>query len=296
VYTTWHVTLDQLKTFLLIVASGSVRGAAEQLHVTQPALSARLAALEQSLGTTLFERRSQGLVLTKAGADLVPLAQQMLDLQGRIKSTITPEDRLSGLLRIGAAETIAQAWLPALVSAVQGRYQSLSIEVSVDISLNLRDQLLDRSIDLAILMGPVSEYSTENIELPSFRLGWFMAPDQTDAGLPDLAHVPVVTYARNTRPFRELKTALTERHGPQVRLFPSSSLSACFEMVAAGLGVGVLPERLAQARVETGELVPFDPGWTISPLRFTASYVAEPASELVRQTARMAHAIASEHA
>ena len=290
-----RVTLDQLKTFLLVAHCQSVRGAAEQLHVTQPALSARLAALEQSLCTPLFERRARGLVLTKAGADLVPLARQMVDLSDRIRSTITPEGELSGLLRIGCAETIAQAWLPALVSAVQARYRSLSVEVSVDISVNLRDQLLDRSIDLALLMGPVSEYSTENIELPDFTLGWFAASQNAAATPPDLAHVPVITYARNTRPFRELRAALDERYGPNVRLFPSTSLSASFEMVAAGLGVGLLPVTLAEARVAAGQLYAFDPGWTVSPLRFTASFVAEPVNQLVRETARMAHAIATEH-
>ena len=287
------MTLDQLRTFLAIVRTGTVRGAADLLHVTQPALSARLAALEGSLGAPLFERRPAGLVLTKAGADLVPLAQQMADLAGRIRDTITPEDRLAGTLRIGAAETIAQAWLPALVSAIEARFSAITIEVSVDISVNLRDQLLDRSIDLALLMGPVSEYSTENLDLPSVSLGWYAAPDRIGDGLPDLAAVPVITYARNTRPFRELKSALTERHGSGVRLFPSTSLSACFEMVAAGLGVGVLPDIVAGPRVRGGTLVGFDPGWTISPLRFTASWVAEPASLLVREAARMAQAVAA---
>lgn len=289
------VTLDQLKTFLLIAHCKSVRGAAGQLHVTQPALSARLAALEQSLCTPLFERRARGLVLTKAGADLVPLAQQMVDLSDRIRSTITPESQLSGLLRIGCAETIAQSWLPALVSAMQARYRALDVEVSVDISVNLRDQLLDRSIDLALLMGPVSEYSTENIELPDFALGWFAAPQHAIVATTDLACMPVITYARNTRPFRELRAAIYERHGPNVRMFPSTSLSASFEMVAAGLGVGLLPVKLAKARVAAGELVPFDPGWTVSPLRFTASYVAEPVSQLVREAAHMTEVIANEH-
>ncbi|MEM6383285.1 MAG: LysR family transcriptional regulator [Pseudomonadota bacterium] len=288
------MTLDQLRTFLQIVRQGSVRAAATSLHVTQPALSARLASLEASLGTALFERRGQGLVLTKAGADLVPLAQQMIDLAGRITAAVTPDDQLTGLVRIGAAETIAQAWLPALISAVQARYEALTIEVSVDISVNLRDQLLDRTIDLAFLMGPVSEYSTENIDLPTFELGWFVAPVLLEDGPPDLATVPVITYARNTRPFRELKSALTERHGPSVRLFPSSSLSACFEMVAAGLGVGVLPTRLGASRVVAGHLATFDPGWMISPLRFTASYVGEPENPVVREAAKMAAIIAEE--
>lgn len=286
------MTLDQIKTFLHIVRYGSVRAAAEQLHVTQPALSARLAALEESLSTPLFERRPNGLVLTKAGADLVPYAQQMLDLTGRIRSEITPQDQWTGILRIGAAETIAQAWLPDLVSAVQVSYPAITIEVSVDISLNLRDQLLDRSVDLALLMGPVSEYSIENVDLPSFELGWFASASAEEPSAIDPGLVPVITYARNTRPFREVRTQLLERYGPGVRIFPSSSLSACFEMVAAGLGVGVLPTRLAAERIATGTLRIFDPGWSVSPLRFTASYLAEPINRVAQDAAQIAQSVA----
>lgn len=287
------MTLDQIKTFLLIVRYGSVRAAAEQMHITQPALSARLAALEDSLSTPLFERRANGLVLTKAGADLVPYAQQMDELAGRIRSEITPQDHLTGHLRIGAAETIAQAWLPDLVSAVQAHYPSITVEVSVDISLNLRDQLLDRSIDLALLMGPISEYSIENVDLPSFELDWFASADAMGDEATDPGTVPVITYARNTRPFREVRSELQLRYGPGVRMFPSSSLSACFEMVAAGLGVGVLPTRLAAERVAAGRLRSFDPGWSVSPLRFTASYLAEPMNRMAQEAAQIAQAVAA---
>jgi DNA-binding transcriptional LysR family regulator len=286
------VTLDQIKTFLHIVRYGSVRAAAEQMHVTQPALSARLAALEESLSTALFERRANALILTKAGADLVPYAQQMVDLTGRIRSEITPQDQLTGLLRIGAAETIAQAWLPDLVSAVQARYPAITVEVSVDISLNLRDQLLDRSVDLALLMGPISEYSIENVDLPSFKLDWFASAKTKGKDAVNPAIVPVITYARNTRPFREVRTQLQARYGLGVRMFPSSSLSACFEMVAAGLGVGVLPTRLAADRVASGALRTFDPGWSVSPLRFTASYLAEPVNRIAEEAAGIAQVIA----
>ncbi|MFK7791931.1 MAG: LysR family transcriptional regulator [Devosiaceae bacterium] len=284
------MTLDQINTFLAIVRHGSVRAAADQMHITQPALSARLAALEASLATPLFERRKNGLVLTKAGADLVPYAHQMADLSGRIQTEITPRDQLTGQLRIGAAETIAQAWLPELISAVQARFPAITIEVSVDISVNLRDQLLDRSVDLALLMGPVSEYSIENVELPSFELGWFSSTNI--GGRDDLGAVPVITYARNTRPFREVRTQLQERYGPAARIFPSSSLSACFEMVSAGLGVGVLPIRLAAERVAAGRLKSFDPGWSVSPLRFTASYLGGPTNSLAKEAAAIAQNVA----
>jgi DNA-binding transcriptional LysR family regulator len=249
------VTLDQIKTFLFIVRYGSVRAAAQQLHITQPALSARLAALEESLGAPLFERRAKGLILTKSGADFAPYARQMMDLVGRVRAEITPRDKLTGLLRIGAAETIAQAWLPALVSAVQARYDALTIEVSVDISVNLRDQLLDRSIDLALLMGPISEYSIENIELPSFELGWFSAPDLCRKGTPDLGTVAVITYARKRGPIASCMPPWWIALAPRCACFPQVRCRPVLRWSPPGLVSGfcpsVLPKRASRAVISS---------------------------------------------
>ena len=124
---------------------------------------------------------------------------------------------------------------------VTKKYPQLKIEISVDISVNLRDQLLGRESDLAILLGPISDYMVDNVILPDVELAWFRAPGGAPGDPVDLSAVPIATYARNTRPYRELRAALFERFGPDVTMFPSSSLSSCFRMVEAGLGVGALP-------------------------------------------------------
>jgi DNA-binding transcriptional LysR family regulator len=79
-----------------------------------------------------------------------------------------------------------------------------------------------------------------------------------------------------------------------VTLFPSSSLSSCFRMIEAGLAVGALPKSLGEELVAAGKLVEFDPGWAPSPLKFTASYVAEPRNHLIETVARAAQSIALE--
>jgi DNA-binding transcriptional LysR family regulator len=159
--------------------------------------------------------------------------------------------------------------------------------------MNLRAGLLDREIDLAVLLGPVSEVSIDNIDLPGFDLAWYRAADQdtTDRSFFDR---PVITYARNTRPYRELKAELFQREGPGIALFPSSSLSACFRLVEAGLGVAALPRALGVGYVAQGKIVEFDPGWTPSPLRFSVSYMGEPRSHMVAGAAQMAREVAEQ--
>ncbi len=288
-----RLNLEQLKTFLSVVRLGGVRKAANMLNVTQPAVTARIKTLEDVLGCELFERAAGGLTLTKRGELLLAHAEKMEHLAERIERDIVDPAGVEGRLRLGVSETIAQSWLPDLVARLHGLFPRLEIDLNVDVSINLRSGLLDREIDLAILLGPVSEYSVNNIDLPGFALAWYAAagtdPDLTGAGY---LSRPVMTYARNTRPYRELREMLIERVGPDVTLFPSSSLSACFRLVEADLGVAVLPRVLGRPYLAAGTIREFDPGWVPSPLRFTASYLSAPRSHLVETAAETARDVA----
>ncbi len=247
--------------------------------------------MEGSLGAKVFNRTAAGMVLTKRGDMLLRFAEQFQQLTDMVEEHVMDAAGIDRFMRIGVSETIAQSWLPDFVGALHAGYPELTIEISVDISINLREQLLGREIDLAILLGPISDFTVDNVDLPSVELVWFRAA-QTESHV-DFGKTPITTYARNTRPFREIRAELFERFGPKVTLFPSSSLSSCFRMVEAGLAVGALPKELGKAFVKQGKLVEFDPGWTPSPLRFSASYIAEPRSHLIEAAARTAQVVAA---
>lgn len=291
-----RLNIEQLKTFLSIVRLGGVRKAALGLNLTQPAVTARIKKLEQTLACELFERNSDGMRLTKRGELLVAHAEKFEHLSELVERDVVDPEGIEGRLRLGVSETIAQCWLPNLVYRLHGLYPKLEIEFNVDISVNLRAGILKHEIDLAILLGPVSEFSVNNIELPGFELAWYASTKaKLSKGAHSLKTRPVMTYARSTRPYRELKEMLFERVGPDVSLFPSSSLSACFRLVEADLGVAVLPRALGQELVEAGKICEFDPGWVPSPLRFTASYLGIPKSQMVETAAKMALDVAIEY-
>lgn len=291
-----RLNLEQLKTFLSVVRLGGVRRASAGMNLTQPAVTARIKNLEESLSCELFDRTSGGMKLTRRGELLLSYAEQFEHLSERVEKDVADPAGVEGHLRLGVSETIAQCWLPDLVSRLHGLYPKLEIEFNVDISMNLRAGLLNREIDLAILLGPVSDYAVDNIDLPGFELAWYAAAD-APGDIADGGYLtrPVMTYARNTRPYRELKEMLVERAGTGVSLFPSSSLSACFRLVEANLGVAVLPRTLGQDYAAAGRIREFDPGWVPSPLQFSASYMGEPKSHLIETAARTAFAVAEDH-
>jgi DNA-binding transcriptional LysR family regulator len=286
-----RMTFDQIRTFLWVARLGGFRKAAERLHLSQPAVSTRIANLEDELRVSLFERGPGELVLTKHGSLLLTYAEQILFVEEEIKQRVADPAETEGLFRIGASETIAQAWLPSFLKAFSDQYPRVNVDLTVDISLNLRSAILDRRIDLALLMGPISEYSVENVALPPFDLHWYRSSSNDEA---DLTKIPVISYSSKTRPYRELMSELSRKVGPKARVFASASLSASLKMIAAGVAVGPYPRALANDFLEAGQIVEFDPGIQPQPLEFTASYLSEPRSVLAENSAKMARTIAKE--
>ena len=134
-------------------------------------------------------------------------------------------------------------------------------------------------------MGPVSEYSIDNVGLPAVELTWFRATDKTNT---DFNSVPVVSYTRQSRPFRELRKQLRSRYGQSTQIFPSCSIYAGLEMVASGIGVGLFPHQLGLELIKQGRIVTFDLGWSLEPLEFTASHIGDPRNNLCTDAAKIA--------
>jgi DNA-binding transcriptional LysR family regulator len=279
------MTFEQLKTFFWVARLAGFRRASERLNLSQPAVSTRISNLEGELGVKLIERSSKGIVLTKSGTLLLGYAEQILFVQEEIMKRVANPSEIEGLFRVGSSETIAQAWLPDFLKAFSLEYPRINIDLTVDISGNLRNSLLERNIDLAFLMGPVSEFSVENLSLPKFHLHWYKA---RGAGKVDLTETPVISYSSKTRPYRELMAELARRVGSNVRVYSSASLSASLQMIAAGIAVGPYPRALAAHLLDTNQIEEFTPGFLPSPLEFTASYLGEPRSFLAERAAEIA--------
>jgi DNA-binding transcriptional LysR family regulator len=285
------MTFEQLRTFLWVARLGGFRKASDRLHLSQPAVSTRISNLEEELEAKLFERGPGQLILTKKGQQLLGYAEQMLFVEEEIKNRVANPAETEGLFRLGASETIAQAWLPSFIKAFSAQFPRVNVDLTVDISINLREYLLERRLDLAFLMGPVSEYSVNNVALPQFDLHWYKS---RELGEIDLSEVPIISYSSQTRPYRELTSELARLVGPKSRVFTSASLSASLKMIAAGIAVGPHPRVLAAPYLESGEVEEFDPGFVLPALEFTASYLAEPRSFLAENSAEIARDVAVE--
>ena len=291
------LNLKQLETFQWIATLGSFRKAAELLHTTQPAISSRISNLEQTLGVKLFERHSGSIQLTAKGLELVPHAEKILRMTQRLKSAMGDGSQLSGILRLGVSETIVHTWLPLFLAKLHETHPKVDVEITVDVTVNLRNELIARSLDLALLMGPVSEFSMVNFDLSRFSLIWAASPNlgvksSRRISLDKLIQFPLLTYARNTRPCMEIAHHIRENCEEPARIFPSSSFAACLRMTIDGIGIGTLPRQVIKERLKNGELVEVSCEWKPSDLLFTATFAGDPLNPVAEQAAILAQEVA----
>ena len=133
------MNLKQLEAFLWVARLGSFSKTAERLFTTQPAISSRIANLEDELRTVLFDREGGAVRITAAGHVLLPLAEDALGAVQTMRERAGMPAEVSGLLRLGVSETIVQTWLYDLLAELRVTYPALDVEISVDVTANLRN-------------------------------------------------------------------------------------------------------------------------------------------------------------
>ena len=156
------MTLNQLRTFLAVAETGSVRAAAQDLVVTQAAVSASLTALQKSLGVVLLEPDGRGLRLTAAGqaySGYVRRILGLLDEAGRAAAAAADPER--GELRIAAVTTAAEQILPGLLSGFRTRYPRLGVRLEAGNRDRVRGLLDRHQVDLVLGGRPEPGWDVE---------------------------------------------------------------------------------------------------------------------------------------
>lgn len=146
-----RLSLAQLETFIAVCHAGSFTGAAAEQGLTQPAVSARIHDLEQSLGVTLFDRRASPVRLTSAGMLARQYAGAGLETLEVLYDRMHNFGPLDGYLRVGSSSTFATACLPQLLRAVNEEWPQLHLELMVADSRELSPMMSRGQLDIAFL-------------------------------------------------------------------------------------------------------------------------------------------------
>ena len=290
------VDFKSLETFLWVVTLGSFRAAGDKLNTTQPAISQRIAQLEREVGVKLLNRDHRVASPTPSGRQLMVYAEKLIGLRAEMMAAVSDRSAMRGVMRLGVAETIVHTWLSRLIKSVNDAYPNLSLEIEVDITPNLSARLLAQEIELAFMLGPLSGSNVHNRELCDYPIGFLASPSLGLGNGPltvhDLATFPIITFPRKTQPYEIVRSLFNRPDLPPIRLHASASLATVIHMAIEGLGIAVVPTAIVENELADGRLQLLATDLKISPLTFSASWLASPDTVAVELVADLAGKIA----
>jgi len=253
--------VDQLKTFVAVATFGGFRRAAEVLAVSQPAVSARIKALEQSLGVRLFERGRDGLALSRAGQALRAHAEALLRALAEARQAVREATgRSGGVLRIAAALSICTYLLPAALQRFRAAHPALTISVQSGHSKEVLELVLRGAAEIGLarsLAHPLVETRSLG-EDPLLLVGHpgHLPTRRRRVRLAEVADWPLIFFDRGSSDW-------TLSHGQfrQAGLVPNvvlevETIEAAKRMVERGLGLAFLPRLALGREIRGGQLVP----------------------------------------
>jgi DNA-binding transcriptional LysR family regulator len=294
------VDFKSIETFLWVVTLSSFRGAAQRLNTTQPAISQRIAQLEREMGVKLLNRDHRVASPTTSGRQLMVYAEKLIGLRSEMMAAVGDRSAMRGVMRLGVAETIVHTWLSRLIKSVNTAYPNLSLEIEVDITPNLSARLLAQEIELAFVLGPLSVSSVRNRPLCDYPIGFLASPSLGLGNGPltvhDLAKFPIITFPRKTQPYEIVRSLFNRPDLPPIRLHASASLATVIHMAIEGLGIAVIPTAIVENELADGRLQLLSTDLKISPLTFSASWLASPDTVAVELVADLAGKIAQSSA
>lgn len=238
-----------LQIFIAVAKCGSISLAAEQQHLTQSAVSKRIALLEQNLDSQLFERHNRRVSLTQAGEVLLKRAQNILNLLQDTKQEIQGlKQEMSGKLAIAASHHIGLHRLPPALSLMQATYPKVEIDLQFMASEQAQAALENRQVELALITlknqydnGFTYQTLWQDELLPVCALQHQLAQFKR-LSLTDLCQYPVILPAKNTITFNLVEPLFTTQ-GLNLKLAMATNyLETIKMMVSVGLGWSFLPK------------------------------------------------------
>lgn len=241
--------IQSLEAFLAVADAGSFSRAAESLHLTQPAVSKRIANLEAQLSSKLFDRIGRDVYLTEAGNLLAVRARKILDdIQDTQTAVERLDDRLIKQLNIGSSQHIGLTYLGPLLKQFQRQYPKALIDVEFLESEEAIDRLQHRHIELALSTIPSPlprELTAERIWRE--ELVFVVSADHPLAKargklrLNQLASYPALVPDPESTTYAILEQTFHRHHIPIKRMLKVNYLATIQALVSHGLGWALLP-------------------------------------------------------
>ncbi len=253
------VNLDLYRVFYTVAKSGSLTKAAEELYISQPAVSRSIKQLETQLGVTLFTRTHRGMTLSAQGGKVIfPEVERALGLLEEAENRITEMNTsATGTIRIGASDTIFQYFLADKIAEFHERIPAVKIELMADFTPDTIEKLKSDKCDVAFVNLPITADGDLKLHANCMRLNdvfivgeKYKALAENPVSLGTLKKYPLVLMDENTIARRSLNNFLSSVGVSFTPSIEVGSWDLMKRLVSKGMGVGVIPREYAKNRLD----------------------------------------------
>lgn len=263
------MTLEQLRIFVAVAERSHITRAAKDLGMTQSAVSAAVAALENRYGASLFDRIGRGIELSRTGRRFLPEARAVLERAAEARAALEEASSLTaGSIAIAASQTIASYWLPSRLTAFQTRYPGIRLDVTIGNTAQVEDSVGEGAADIGFVEGPTRHRRLLRERVDEDRMVLVVSaatamPDTSDPAGFDLRALPWVLREAGSGTRAAFEALATDRGIAMEDLNIALVLpgnEAVREAVEAGAGATIISEHVVARDIRAGLLraVPID--------------------------------------
>lgn len=254
----------RLQVFHAVARQLSFTKAAEQLFMTQPAVTFQIKQLEEHLNARLFERNHGRITLTPAGELVLHYAGKILALTEEMETRVGElTDAISGPLLLGASMTIAEFFLPQILGEFKARYPHVRVHMTVANSEIIENRVADHSLDIGLIESPLRLQGVAAEACCEDMLVMICSPGYRLAGLKQVSPVAVAGEPFISRESGSGTREFADHYFLQNNISPDAinvvmelgSLEAIKGVVATGLGVSILSRASVAKELRLGVLV-----------------------------------------
>ncbi len=242
------MTFRHLKIFVTVYQTENITKAAEELNMTQPAVTRAVQELEEHYSIRLFERIHRRLYVTEAGRQLYPQAIHIVSAVEQMEKNMSDWDE-TGVMRIGAGTTLGSVLLPRVIPEFQRKHPLLTIRSIVTDTTRLQAMLLRNEIDFALIEGTPDDSSLKRTLIGRDQMVLILPRShplcsRENILIRDLAGQPIIVSEEGSAS-RSFMEHLFSIHGMKLTpVMESGSMPVIFRAVQAGIGLSLVPRKL----------------------------------------------------
>jgi DNA-binding transcriptional LysR family regulator len=258
-----NATLRQLKVFETVARHLSFSRAAEELHLTQPAISTQIKTLEGHVGLPLFEQLGKKVYLTPAGTELLHYSRNIIQQFQEAEEALTHFKGVSGGRLNVAVISAGDYFLPRLLVEFASRHTGVTLNLTVHNREELLGQLADNLTDLAIMVRPPRDLDTVNEAIAPHPYVIVAAPTHPLAGrkripLDELVRQPFVVREKGSDTWNSMEEGLGRHLADLNVAMEIKSTETIKQAVIAGMGISFLSAHTISLELQAGSLTILD--------------------------------------